>query len=239
MIRSLLLTILACGIANAQAARGEQVFTQSCSSGYCHGARGVGAGAPRLAARGFDQGFIRNTVTNGINGTSMPAFSQSLSRTDLTAVVTYVSGLNGALPATAAAAPVKLSAQAAAGKALFIDAVKSFGRCSTCHLAGGYGIAVAPPIHDVPLNAAAMKDLKTPRVVTATVGGESMPALIVAKKANVATFYDLTLPPPVLLTLAPAEFNSREDSTWKHSSVIGSYSDSDLTAILAFLRAVK
>jgi hypothetical protein len=29
----------------------------------------------------------------------------------------------------------------------------------------------------------------------------------------------------------------RDGSSWKHSSVIGSYSDADLTAILAFLRA--
>jgi mono/diheme cytochrome c family protein len=157
MIRPLLLTLAICGIAQAQTGRGEQVFVQTCSSGYCHGGRGVGAGAPRLAARGFDQGFIRNTITNGVAGTSMPAFSKSLSRTDLASVVAYVSGLNGATATTTVAAPVKLTAQAAQGRALFIDAVKSFGRCSTCHQAGGVGIAVAPPIHDVPLNAAALK----------------------------------------------------------------------------------
>lgn len=239
MIRALLLSIAVCGMTQAQAVRGEQVFAQTCSSGYCHGGRGVGAGAPRLAARGFDQGFIRNTITNGVAGTSMPSFSKSLSRTDLTAVIAYVSSLNGATATATAPAPAKLTPQAARGQAIFIDAVKSFGRCSTCHQVGGFGIPVAPPIHDVPLTVAALKALKTSRVVTATIGGDSMPALVVAKKASTVTFYDLTMPPPVLRTVAPADFSSQEQSVWRHSTVMGAYSDEDLTAVLVYLRAAK
>ena len=41
--------------------QGEQVFNRSCATGYCHGLQGVAAGAPRLAARGFDQGYIDKT----------------------------------------------------------------------------------------------------------------------------------------------------------------------------------
>jgi hypothetical protein len=66
-----------------------------------------------------------------------------------------------------------------------------------------------------------------------------MPALVVAKKANAVTFYDLTSPPPVLRTVTPAEFSSRDESSWTHASMIGAYSDADLTAILAFLRVAK
>jgi mono/diheme cytochrome c family protein len=239
MIRTFLLAIAFCGLAQAQAAKGEQVFVQSCSTGYCHGARGVGAGAPRLAARGFDQNFIRNTIANGIAGTSMPAFAKSLSRTDLTAVIAYVAGLNGATQTAAEAAPAKLTPQATRGQELFRDSLKSFGRCSTCHQLGGFGIAVAPPIHDVPLNVAGLKSLKTPRLVTASVAGESMPALVVARKTGSVTFYDLTSPPPVLRTVTPADFTSQDGSAWLHSSVIGAYTDADLTSILVYLRAAK
>jgi len=35
--------------------QGEAVFNKSCATGYCHGAKGTNGGAPRLAARGFDQ----------------------------------------------------------------------------------------------------------------------------------------------------------------------------------------
>jgi hypothetical protein len=66
-----------------------------------------------------------------------------------------------------------------------------------------------------------------------------MPGLVVAKKANSVTFYDLTVPPPVLRTVTPGEFNNREEADWQHSSVIGAYNDADLTAILAYLRATK
>ena len=63
-----------------------------------------------------------------------------------------------------------------------------------------------------------------------------MPALVVSKKANAVMFYDLTSAPPVLRTESPASVQTREGSTWRHSSVIGSYNDAELAAILAYLR---
>ncbi len=249
-MRTAVLVCLAAAVAGAQnlnqvLQRGAQAFSQTCGSGYCHGGRGVGGGAPRLAARGFTQEFIATTVRGGVTGTSMPAFGQSLAAADLTAIIAYVASLNGVAnpqiggrdgaPVPAAA---KLSTEAARGRALFTDAVRGFGRCSTCHEEGGYGIPVAAPIFEVPANAAALKSLATPRVVTATVGGESMPALVVAVKSDTAVFYDLTVPPPVRRTVAPGEFQMREGSSWRHASVIGEYSDPELTAVLAYLRAV-
>ena len=91
----------------------------------------------------------------------MPAFGTTLSRADLNAVVAYVASLNGVTIHTstgpAGAPAVKLSGDAARGRDLFSDAVRSFGRCSTCHEAGGVGIAVATPIAKVPADAAALK----------------------------------------------------------------------------------
>src|SRR5579863_8013525 len=76
-------------------AQGERVFNQTCATGYCHGVRGVAAGAPRLAARGFDRAFINTTVARGVSGTAMRAFAATLDRGDLNAVVAYVASLNG------------------------------------------------------------------------------------------------------------------------------------------------
>lgn len=248
-MRALLLWAIA-GAAAAQNAeqlvqRGEQLFAQTCGSGYCHGGRGVGGGAPRLASRGFTQAYIADTVRGGVPGTAMAAFGQSLAAQDLAAIVAYVARLNGianpqaGAPAQgiAAAAP-KLSAEAARGRDLFTDAVRGFGRCSTCHEEGGYGIPVAPPIFNIPANAAALKALATPRVVTATVNGESMPALPVAVKSNTAVFYDLTTPPPVRRTVRTADLQTQPGSSWRHALVTADYSDAELTAILTFLRAV-
>jgi mono/diheme cytochrome c family protein len=219
--------------------QGETVFNKSCATGYCHGARGTGGGAPRIAARGFDQAFIANTVLRGVPATAMPAFGATLSRSDVTAVVAYVASLNGVTgPARINAPAAKLSGDAARGRDLFSDAVRSFGRCSTCHEVGGLGIAIATPIAKVPADAAALKALATPQVSTVTIGSDSMPALVVSQKANAVIFYDLTSAPPVLRTEAPAAIQTRDGSTWRHSSVTGFYNDAEVSAILTYLRAV-
>jgi mono/diheme cytochrome c family protein len=224
--------------------RGEEVFSQTCATGYCHTAKGgAGGGAPRLAARGFTQAFIGNTVFRGVPGTAMPAFGMSLPQADLVAVVAYVATLNGIPnpnlpPSGAASAPAAapLSPEAARGRQLFSDATKGFARCSTCHEVQGIGMPVATGIAKVPADSAALKALATPNVSTAASEGETMPALMVARRAQSVTFYDLSEVPPVLRTVLPAGIQTREGSNWKHSSVIASYSDAELSAILAFLR---
>lgn len=222
--------------------RGEQLFAQTCGSGYCHGGRGAGGGAPRLAARGFTQAFIASTVMRGVPGTTMSAFGGNLPQADLNAIVAYVARLNNVpdiqlASGATAAEPPKLSAAAARGRALFSDAARGFSRCSTCHEVGGLGIPVAAPVQNIPPNAAALRALATPRVVTATIGGESMPALIVASKSASVLLYDLTTPPPVLRNELPSSVRTQEGSAWRHSAVIGSYSDAELDAVLAYLRA--
>ena len=42
--------------------QGEAVFSKTCATGYCHGVRGGPSGAPRLAARGFNQAYIDKNV---------------------------------------------------------------------------------------------------------------------------------------------------------------------------------
>jgi mono/diheme cytochrome c family protein len=230
---------------------GEKVFAQSCATGYCHGARGTPAGAPRLAGRGFDQSYITNTVMRGLPGTAMPAFGTTLSRADLIAVVTYVAGLNGIAnptinlgPGPGAAGPAEpaLSAQAERGRALFFDAVRGFGRCSTCHEVNGIGIPVTTPIEKIPADAAALRALATPGIRTATVtangGGDAMPALIVSQGKTRALFYDLTSAPPVLRTVDPDALKVAEGSSWRHASVLGAYNDAELALVLGYLREV-
>jgi cytochrome c553 len=227
---------------------GEKVFAQSCATGYCHGARGTAAGAPRLAGRGFDQVYITNTIMRGLPGTAMPAFGTTLSRPELMAVMSYVATLNGianpSINLAAGSSPpngdTMLSREAERGRPLFFDTIRSFGRCSTCHEVNGVGIPVATPISQIPANPGALRVLATPDVRTATIAGESMPALIVSQTKTRALFYDLTSAPPVLRTVDPGALKVGEGSSWRHSSVISTYNDAELTSILAFLReAIK
>ncbi len=222
-------------------ARGEQVFAKTCATGYCHGVKGQSSGAPRLAGRGFNEAYIENVVTRGISGTGMPSFTAALSRADLAAVVAYVAALNGVEnPGAGSAktpAETALTGEAARGRGLFFDAVRGFGRCSTCHEVGGFGISVAAPIAQVPGSVAAFKALGTPNVKTGTLDGESMPALVLSNGKQSALFYDLTSLPPVERNAEPGSVKFTDGSKWRHASVLGAYNDTELDAILAYLRA--
>ncbi|HLK49350.1 MAG TPA: cytochrome c [Bryobacteraceae bacterium] len=248
---TLVVLLLAAAVLPAQTVQdvvrhGEDVFAKTCASGYCHAAKGaVAGGAPRLAARGFSQEYIANTVARGIAGTAMPAFGENLPPADMVAVIAYVATLNGidrpSLPARLGApapAAAPLSPEATRGRELFSDATRGFGRCSTCHEVNGIGIPVSTAIAKIPADPAALKALTTPGVSSATIDGETMPILMIARRAQSVSFYDLTSVSPVLRTVAPASVQTRDGSNWRHASAIASYSETDLAAILAYLRAV-
>jgi len=231
--------------------QGEDVFNKTCATGYCHAPKGgPGGGAPRLAARGFDEAYINATTTRGLPGTPMPAFSTVLNRGELSAVIAYVASLNGIAAAAGPAfggAPgggrggppqAMLPPEAIAGRELFTDSVRGFARCATCHEAGGVGISVASPISTIPADAAALRALATPHVQTVTVEGDSMPALMLSQGKQRTVFYDLTTVPPVRRTSEAAGIKVVDGSGWKHSAVIASYSDTELNSILQFLKAV-
>lgn len=225
--------------------QGEDVFNKNCATGYCHGPKGAAGGAPRLAARAFDQAYITTVTTRGIPNTAMSGFATKLSRTEFPAVIAYVASLNGIsnpslTPAPPPVAPPDrpLTPEAARGRDLFFEAVRGFGRCSTCHEVNGLGMPVATPIAKVPASAQELRSLATPQVSTATIGSDTMPALVLSKGARGVIFYDLTTVPPVLRTEEPTAVKLVDGSKWQHSSVITSYKDAGLEAILMFLRAV-
>ncbi len=229
--------------------QGEKVFNQTCATGYCHALKGgSGGGAPRLAGRGFDEAYINTTTTRGLPGTAMPAFGgegAALSRSDLLAVVAYVATLNGiATPvagsANRAGVPLRpsLPPEAARGRELFFDAVRGFGRCSTCHEVGGVGIPAASPISKVPSDVKALWELATPAVHTATMDGESIPVLVVSQGKTRTIFYDVASSPPVLRTVDPGAATIADGSPWRHAFVLAAYNDSELSSILTYLRAM-
>jgi mono/diheme cytochrome c family protein len=227
----------------SQMARGLDIFNKTCATGYCHGVKGTPGGAPRLAARGFDNAYIAQTIRLGIPHTGMPAFGAVLERADLLAVISYVDSLNGVTPAANPLFAVgpesrKLPPEAQPGRQLFTDQVRAFARCSTCHQVDGVGIAVTLPLSSVPTNVAALRELPTPQVETAAAEGETFPALVLNNGGVQTKLYDLTTLPPVLRTFPKGVVRFKDGSAWRHESVLTSYSEPELEAILTFLRAV-
>lgn len=245
---SVSLPLLAAPDEAALPGRGEEVYRTTCATGYCHGPDGALAGAPRLAARGFDAAYIRTVISAGTAGTPMTGFAATLPPADLVAVMRYVGSLNGltdpavfaggGLPASAAA-PRELDGSAATGRALFFDAAKSVGRCASCHEMESLGMPVAAPIANVPGSISALRALATPQVRDVVLEGERMPALLLANGSTGALFYDLTAAPPVLRTVPPGQaLELAEASAWTHSAFIASYTGDELAAILDFLQAI-
>jgi len=237
VINAILAVIVLADVSLAQAISGEALFAKTCGTGYCHASKGVGGGAPRLAARSLSPEYIRDRVTNGVPGTGMAAYKATMKAPELNAVIAYVVSLSGG--AVGGPQPPRRTFTGAAeqGRLLFSEATRGFTRCSTCHQANGLGIPVAPPFARIPATVDALKSLVTPRVSTAKVSGESMPALLLARRAQEVKFYDLTSSPPVLRTLQPDAVAITEGSSWMHASVLGTYTDMELAAVLAFLRA--
>jgi len=217
--------------------QGADVFAKTCATPYCHGLKGAGGGAPKLAARGFDEAYIASVTRAGVPGTAMQGYGSTLARPAFNAVVAYVASLNGIEPRGISAEPaVSLSKEAARGRECFFDAVHGVDRCSTCHQVQGLGIAIVP-IAKVPVNAAALREVATPGVKTAHLGPDHFPAIVVSAGGRRTVLYDLTTLPPVMRTVESQSIGIADDSAWLHSTVVKSYNDRELESILVFLRA--
>lgn len=245
----LLVAVCACSVSaqNREQAlkQGQQLYAVTCATGYCHTLNGgIGGGAPRLAARGFDLGYITRTVSNGVPETRMEGFASRLPADELQAVVTYVASLNGidttgpVMTQVATQKKPELSVAAKQGKALLHDSLRAFYRCATCHQVEGSGVPVAEPLSEIPASAGLLRKLETPGVATVTLAGENMPALVLRQGARRTLFYDLTSVPPVRRNVDTANVEIKAGSNWRHSFVIKTYSDKELESILVYLRAV-
>ena len=124
------------------------------------------------------------------------------------------------------------------GRELFSDQVRGLTRCSNCHQADGIGIAVTLPLTSVPESVAALRQIATPQIETATAEGDTFPALVLNKNGAQPKLYDLTIPPPVLRTFAKGTVTFKSGSTWNHNTMLAPYNDQELESILTFLRAV-
>jgi putative heme-binding domain-containing protein len=80
--------------AESQAEAGNRVYLGSCSMTYCHAAGGIGGGGPRLRDREFTAEYLTHLITEGVPGTGMPAFKNTLSKQQIEQCVAYVLSLS-------------------------------------------------------------------------------------------------------------------------------------------------
>ncbi len=237
----------------AVVARGEQVFAQSCSVGYCHGVAGAAGRGPRLRGRSFAKDYLYSVTRDGIPSSAMPAWRGRLKDDDIRAVVEYVASLASATDPAPPANPMPPGvgpattasfngpAQAGRGHALFFDAARD--NCGACHSVGGRGIAIGPDLTALPVKPAddvmtAIRAERSQHVVVARLkDGEQFPALRAEQSGEQVRLYDLTSTPPVLRTLDRGELLSlTEYPAWRHSDFAKSYTPAELNDIIVYLR---
>ena len=71
-------------------AEGAQLFAPNCSSGYCHGAGGIGGGAPRLRGKDLEAKYLFKTISSGISGTAMLSFKSDFSEEQIWKRVAFI-----------------------------------------------------------------------------------------------------------------------------------------------------
>lgn len=147
-------------------AEGAQLFAPSCGNAYCHGAGGVGGGAPRLRNKSFEAPFLFKTISNGVSGTAMLSFKGEFSEEQIWKLVAFVMSDVKSTPdakpeasagdrqprraplgsAEPTAAPSTGSAQA--GRSLFFDSSQSKS-CHQCHSFQAEGTPIGPDLSKV------------------------------------------------------------------------------------------
>lgn len=231
------------------AARGEQIFAQNCSVGYCHGVAGSAGRGPRLRGRSFPKDYLLSVTRDGIPSSAMPAWKDRLKDEDIRAVVDYVASLATATDPAPPANPMppgagpaampsfKGPAAAARGHELFFDPARE--NCGVCHAVGGRGIAIGPDLagrQQVMLSG--IEATRSRSVLTAKLkNGEEFPALPGEQTETQVRLYDLTVEPPVLRTFIRLEVVSLVPTpSWRHSDFVKDYSRAELDAIVVYLR---
>lgn len=232
----------------APVARGERIFAQSCSVGYCHGVAGAAGRGPRLRGRTFTNDYLYGVIRDGIPSSAMPAWKDRLKDEDIRAVVAYVVSLAIATDAAPPANPMPPGVgpaslpvfsgppQAARGRTLFSDPARE--NCAVCHAVAGRGIAIGPDLTAASALLNRVHSTESRHVLTASLqSGEQFPALLVSQAGDEVRLYDLTSTPPVLRTFARSQIVSlKQGSAWRHDDVSKKYSAAELEDIVAYLR---
>lgn len=142
------------------------------------------------------------------------------------------------------ATAVDTPAQAARGKAIFFDAVKTT-KCATCHQLEGKGTAIGPDLTRIARihpKAIALSVRATRTVYAKEVelkAKHKFPAIITAENQDEVRMFDLSKVPPDLLTVKrSAIYSIRDNGTWKHPPESSGYTDEEVADVIAFIRFV-
>jgi putative heme-binding domain-containing protein len=212
---TLVCLVLMCTAAAAQADvdAGAKIFTASCR--VCHGEAGVGNRAPALRGPRLTADYVRRMVTDGKAGTMMPKFGTAFTPQQLNQIASYVVSLQ-----RADSIWLSLRGNADAGEQVFFDREAAHS-CHNCHTFQGKGARVGPELTAklkgksarevfqkiviVPHRSA---DPAYVNIAITTRNGDRLTGIKAEETASELHFYDTSILPPEVKTLAKADIVS-------------------------------
>ncbi len=238
-------------------AKGNDLFSRNCATGYCHGAEGRAARGPDLRNREWDAYKLHTSIRDGLPGTSMPPWNGVLAAEDLWALTAYIIHLGPAKAGSASVtigarlpAPAQLTAEARRGHDLFFD-LNNQKRCAICHRLAGKGTAIGPDLwasaraksasqltDDILHPAASVAEGFQQTVVT-TSQGETLAGVKHSETEELVRLYDAEAIPPPLRTFYKDQIRGveiREQSSMP-ADYEKIYSRDQLRAIVAYLKS--
>ncbi|MBI4908377.1 MAG: c-type cytochrome [Acidobacteria bacterium] len=133
-------------------------------------------------------------------------------------------------------------AQAARGKAIFVDAATKTS-CYNCHELNKEGTAVGPDLSKIA--RLSPRALKMSIMATRTVYAKEVelktkkafPAMVASESASEVKVHDLSTVPPTAMTIDRKEIYSiRDNATWKHPPENVGFSNQQLADVIAYIR---
>jgi putative heme-binding domain-containing protein len=153
---------------------GQKMFASTCANSYCHAEDGGGVGPTNLQNRHFTAIQVTQIISDGVAGTSMPAWKTKYNGDQIAKLAAYVlslspngsgstNGTPGALqqaPANAStdrakptdsylpAVEAEVGGNAAQGRSIFFDDAEP-ANCGVCHTFQGRGGRVGPDLSNL------------------------------------------------------------------------------------------
>jgi putative heme-binding domain-containing protein len=248
-------------------ADGARLFAPNCGSGYCHGAGGIGGGAPKLRDKELDPQYIFRTVSNGISGTAMLSFKSDFSEEQIWKVVAFIlsdakvsdltqpsqpktsttSASAATLSTTGSAATPAGDAQA--GKGLFFNSSQPKS-CHACHAFDGEGGSIGPDLSSTGTRSARelfsailvarhAKDSRYVVLILALKNGDKIVGIKKDEDTESVRLYDITELPAVLRTVQKGDITKSENAVdWAvHKDNASLYTIKQLLDLVTFLKS--
>jgi putative heme-binding domain-containing protein len=153
---------------------GQKMFESTCANSYCHAEDGGGAGPTNLQNRHFTATQVTQIISDGVAGTSMPAWKTKYNGDQIAKLAAYVLSLSSSSAGSSDRAPgappsaptnttteaaklvgsylpsveAEVGGDAAQGRSIFFDDAEP-ANCGVCHTFQGRGGHVGPDLSNL------------------------------------------------------------------------------------------